>query len=375
MNTIKAIVKKEFIQVFRDPMMLRIIFIIPMVQLFILGYAITFDVKNVALVVRDADKTNISRLLLEKVIQSRRFKIAGYEQAQDRLKGYFETGKASLTLAIPKGFEKDLARGRQPELQILVDGVDSNTSLVAMGYLQRIIADSKDYLSAELGITQPVLSRSSLKISPRIRVWFNPNLESKFFMLPGIVAILVTMTTTLLTGLGIVRERELGTLEQLNVTPIRPWQLMLGKTIPFAILGFILFSLALTVLVLWYRIPMVGSLGLLLLFAFIFLLSTLGVGLFISTVATTQQQAVFLAFFFTIFAILTSGLFAPIHNMPPFVQKLTYLNPVRYFMDIVRGIYLKGSGIEYLWPDGVALLAWGIGAISLASFRFKKQID
>jgi len=185
----------------------------------------------------------------------------------------------------------------------------------------------------------------------------------------------VTMTTTLLTGLGIVRERELGTLEQLNVTPIRPWQLMLGKTIPFAILGFILFFLALTVLALWYRIPMVGSLGLLLLFAFIFLLSTLGVGLFISTVATTQQQAVFLAFFFTIFAILTSGLFAPIHNMPPFVQKLTYLNPVRYFMDIVRGIYLKGSGIEYLWPDGVALLAWGIGAISLASFRFKKQID
>lgn len=375
MNTIKSIVKKEFLQIFRDPMMLRIIFIIPMVQLFILGYVITFDVKNITLLVRDADKTKTSRLLVEKVIQSRRFKITGYEPAQDRLKDYFETGKASLTLSVPKGFEKDLATGKQPVLQILVDGVDSNTSLVAMGYIQRIIAGSKDFLSAELGTALPVLRRPALKISPRIRVWFNPNLESKFYMLPGIVAILVTMTTTLLTGLGIVREREIGTLEQLNVTPIRPWQLMLGKTIPFAILGFILLSLALAVVALWYRIHMAGSLGLLLLFAFIFLLSTLGVGLFISTVATTQLQAVFLAFFFNIFAILTSGLFAPIHNMPPLVQKLTYLNPVRYFMEIVRGIYLKGSGIEYLWPDGLALLAWGIGAICLASLRFKKQID
>ena len=375
MNTIKSIVKKEFIQVFRNPMMLRIIFAIPMVQLFILGYAITFDVKNVALVIRDADRTNTSRLLVEKIIQSRRFRIAGYEQAQNRLRGYFETGEASLTLAIPKGFEKDLVRARQPGLQILVDGVDSNTSLVAMGYLQRIIAASGDYLPSTARAAQPVLARPSLRISPRARVWFNPNLESKFYMLPGIVAILVTMTTTLLTSLAIVREREIGTLEQLSVTPIRAWQLMLGKTVPFAILGFILLALALAVLALWYRIPMAGNLGLLLLFAFVFLLSTLGVGLFISTIASTQLQAVFLAFFFTIFAILMSGLFAPIHNMPPFAQALTYLNPVRYFMNIIRGIYLKGSGLEYLWRDGAALLAWGLGAIALASIRFKKQVD
>jgi len=194
-------------------------------------------------------------------------------------------------------------------------------------------------------------------------------------MLPGIVAILVTMTTTLLTSLGIVREREIGTLEQLSVTPIRAWQLMLGKTVPFAVLGFILLALSLAVLALWYRIPMAGNMGLLLLFAFVFLLSTLGVGLFISTIASTQLQAVFLAFFFTIFAILMSGLFAPIHNMPPFAQALTYLNPVRYFMNIIRGIYLKGSGLEYLWRDGAALLAWGLGAIALASIRFKKQVD
>jgi len=375
MNTIKSIVKKEFLQVFRDPMMLRIIFLMPMVQLFILGYVMTFDVKNVPLLIRDADRTDTSRMLVEKVIQSKRFRIVGYEQAQNRLKDYLESGKASLILAVPKGFEKDLATARQPELQILVDGVDSNTSVVAMGYIQRIIAGGMDYLRAELRSARPALGRSSLKINPRVRVWFNPNLESKFYMLPGIVAILVTMTTTLLTGLGIVREREIGTLEQLSVTPIRSWQLMLGKTIPFAVLGFILLSLALAVVALWYRIPMAGNPGLLLLFAVIFLLSTLGVGLFVSTIAYTQRQAVCIAFFFNSFAILTSGLFAPIHNMPPFVQKLTYLNPVRYFMHIVRGIYLKGSGIEYLWPDGVALLAWGIGAISLASLRFKKQID
>ncbi|HUU27839.1 MAG TPA: ABC transporter permease [archaeon] len=375
MNTIKYIVWKEFKQIIRDPMMLRVMFAIPLVQLFILGYTITLDVKNVGLVIRDADRSDFSRLLVEKVVQSRRFRIVGYEESQPELKDYFRRGAASLAFSIPEGFEKDIITGRSPELQILVDGVDSNSSMVAMGYLQGILRLSLANLRPTVIRTINIPSAQPLRITPQIRVWFNPNLESSFYMLPGIVAILVTMTTTLLTGLGIVREREIGTLEQLSVTPIHPYQLILGKTIPFAALSFLMLTIALSVVAFWFRIPMEGSLLLLLTFAFIFLFSTLGVGLFVSTLVSNQLQAVFIIFFFNLFCILTSGLFAPIHNMPPFVQKLTYLNPVRYFMEIIRGIYLKGSGLEYLWKEGLALLCWGIGATSFSVFRFKKQVD
>jgi ABC-2 type transport system permease protein len=375
MNTIISIVRKEFLQIFRDPMMLRIIFLVPLIQLFILGYTITLDVRNVGLVVRDEDKSELSRQLVEKVINSRRFRIVGYEQSQPELKSYFEHSLASVSLAIPRGFEEDVLNGRRPELQVLLDGVDSNTSAVAMGYLQRIIGslEVKFPPASLLKLGNP--TSEQLRIDSRVRVWFNPNLESKFYILPGIVAFLLTMTTTILTGLGIVREREIGTLEQLNVTPIRSYQLILGKTIPFAILGFVLFLMGLSVVSFWYGIHMAGSLLLLLLFAFIFLLTTLGVGLFVSTLASTQLEAVFITFFFIIFALLMSGLFAPIHNMPPIVQKLTYLNPLRYFIEIIRGIYLKGSGLEYLWKDGLILLGCGSAIMSLSILRFKKRVD
>ena len=376
MKAIKAIIKKEFLQVLRDPNMMRIIFVIPLVQLFILGYAITFDIKNVALVVHDGDRSALSRLLVEKVMQSRRFRLVANEASQENFKSYFKTSRATVGLSIPRDFEKDYSAGKAPQVLVLADGLDSNTSLVALGYLQRIVLGSISELtsaSGEFKRSKGAPAVSALRLEPRVRVWFNPNLESRFYMLPGIVAILVTMTTVLLTGMGIVREREIGTLEQLNVSPVRSWQLMLGKTVPFAVLGFILLLPSLAVVAFWYRIPMPASLWLLLGFSLIFLLSTLGVGLLISTLATSQQEAVLLAFFFNIFAILMSGLFAPIHNMPEVVQKLTYVNPVRYFMEIIRGIYLKGSGFQYLWKDGAALLAWGLVAIGLAALRFKKQ--
>jgi len=375
MNTIISIVRKEFLQIFRDPMMLRIIFLVPLIQLFILGYTITLDVRNVGLVVRDEDRSELSRQLVEKIIHSRRFRIVGYEQSQMELKSYFEHSLASVSLAIPRGFEEDLLNGLKPELQVLLDGVDSNTSAVAMGYLQRIIATLEVKLPPASLLKLGSPASEQLRIDSRVRVWFNPNLESKFYILPGIVAFLLTMTTTILTGMGIVREREIGTLEQLNVTPIRSYQLILGKTIPFAILGFVLFLMGLSVVSFWYGIHMAGSLLLLLFFAFIFLLTTLGVGLFVSTLASTQLEAVFITFFFIIFALLMSGLFAPIHNMPPIVQKITYLNPLRYFIEIIRGIYLKGSGLEYLWKDGLILLGCGSAILSLSILRFKKRVD
>ncbi|MBN2290083.1 MAG: ABC transporter permease, partial [Candidatus Glassbacteria bacterium] len=232
MNVIRCIMRKEFLQIFRDPMMGRVIFGIPVVQLFILGYAITFDIDNIPLAVRDADNSVLSRRLLEKVRMSGRFDIVVYEPGQQRLKSYFEDGSAALSLAIPQGFERDVVRGHTPAVQVLVDGVDSNTGSVAHGYLMRILASAWE----ELAPARASRAGAAL-LEPRIRVWFNPNLESRYYILPGIMAVLLTMTTTLLTSMGLVREREIGTLEQLSVTPIRPVELMLGKTLPFAVLS------------------------------------------------------------------------------------------------------------------------------------------
>jgi ABC-2 type transport system permease protein len=375
MSTIRHIIRKEFLQIFRDKMMLRAMFAVPLIQLFVLGYAITFDVQNVGLVIRDADRTNLSRLLVEKVQQSRRFRTLAYEDSQFRLKDHFESGQARIILSIPEKFAEDLKMGRQPQVQVLVNGMDSNTSLVAMGYIQRILADYWTALPLTDRTAHPVPNNRPVQITPRIRAWFNPNLESKFYMLPGIVAILLAISTSMLSGMGIVREREIGTLEQLSVTPIRPYQLILGKTIPFAILSFIMILFALTVILFWYRIPLVGSLPLLLLFSFIFLFTTLGVGLLVSTLAHTQQEALFMIWAFNVFGILMSGLFAPIENMPRAAQYLTYLNPLRYFMAIIRDIFLKGSGIEYLWPNGLPLVGWGLCMTVISVLRFKKQVD
>ncbi|MFH1070739.1 MAG: ABC transporter permease [Candidatus Glassbacteria bacterium] len=375
MKVVRAIIRKEFLQVFRNPFMLRIIFVIPIVQLFVLGYAITFDITNISLVVRDSDRSQTSRLLVEKIQASGRFRIRAYEPDQQRLKWYFDNAAAQVSLAIPRDFEADLANGRNPALQILVDGVDSNTGIVANGYIQQIVAETMSQLERNHPAPQMKAPAGAGRIEPKVRVWYNPDLESRNYMLPGIVAILVMMTTVLLTSTGIVREREIGTLEQLSVTPVRKWELLLGKTIPFAVLGFFLLLLALTVVAAWYRIPMEGSLGLLLFLGFLFVLCNLSVGLLISTLSSTQQEAFLLAFFFIIFAILTSGLFAPIHNMPQYIQYMTYLNPVRYFMEVVRGIYLKGSSFAYLWHQGAALLVWGLAAFWFASLRFRKQVS
>ncbi len=375
MQTIRHIVRKEFKQIFRDKMMLRAMFIMPFIQLFVLGYAITFDVRNVHLLVRDMDHTAASRLLLEKIQSSRRFVFSEFEADPYAIKNRFEHYRTSLALSIPRNFERDLLSGDRPQVQVLVDGVDSNSSNIALGYLLRITADfeSRVRYQNSHGASAPVTGQQL--ILPSIRTWFNPNLESKYYMLPGIVAILLTMTTSMLSGLNIVREREIGTLEQLNVTPIRPLELMLGKILPFFVLSFIMLVVSLLVLRLWYGIPMAGSPLLLLVFSVVFLFSTLGLGLLVSTLTSTQQEALFLIWAFNIFAILTSGMMAPIENMPHFVQKMSYLNPARYYMSSIRDIYLKGSGLAYLWKDGLALLGWGVAIIAFSALRFHKKAN
>ncbi|MCE5269996.1 ABC transporter permease [bacterium] len=375
MQRIKHIVRKEFKQIFRDRMMLRAMVVMPFIQLFVMGHAITFDVHHVPLLVRDMDHSASSRLLLEKVRASGRFDFCDYEGDPSTIKSRFEHYRASVALSIPRDFERDLLRGDRPQVQVLVDGTDSNSSNIAQGYLLRIAADFESQVRSGHNIGRPGPARKTRLVLPSIRTWFNPNLESKYYMLPGIVAILLTMTTSMLAGLNIVREREIGTLEQLNVTPIRPWELILGKLLPFFILSFVMLLGALTVIRVYYGVPMAGSLWLLLAFSVVFLLSTLGLGLFVSTLTGTQQEALFIIWAFNIFGILMSGMMAPIENMPPFVQKLSYLNPVRYYMSIIRDIYLKGSGFGYLWKDGLALMGWGAVILTFSAVRFHKKVD
>jgi len=375
MKRIKHIVRKEFKQIFRDKMMLRAMVVMPFIQLFVMGHAITFDVHNVPLLVRDMDQSASSRLLLEKVRASGRFDFCDYENDPNTIKSRFEHYRASVALSIPRDFERDLLRGDRPQVQVLVDGTDSNSSNIAQGYLLRIAAEFESQMRSEHNIGRQGPAQKTRLVLPSIRTWFNPNLESKYYMLPGIVAILLTMTTSMLAGLNIVREREIGTLEQLNVTPIRPWELILGKLLPFFILSFVMLMGALLVIRVYYGVPMAGSLWLLLAFSVVFLLSTLGLGLFVSTLTGTQQEALFIIWAFNIFGILMSGMMAPIENMPPFVQKLSYLNPVRYYMSIIRDIYLKGSGMGYLWKDGLALVGWGAAILTFSAVRFHKKVD
>ncbi len=374
MRKIIFIMQKEFIQVLRDKLMLRAIFIMPIIQMLILGYTITTDIKRTPVVICDLNNSFISRELTNGFKHSEYFNIKYYEKSRDQVANYLDQAKAAIALVIPHNFSKDLYRNQKPVVQILVDGQDSNSSLIAMGYANNIIQSFiKEKIQEKLQ-QNPQIANKIHFVNPETRIWYNPNLVAQNYMVPGIIVILLTIITTMLTGMGIVREKEIGTLEQLMVTPIKPYQLMIGKTVPFAILGFLEIIFALFIAKLWYNIPILGNLGLLGLFALIFMFTTLGIGIFISTISKTQQQAMFLAWFMMLFALLMSGFLFPIENMPQFLQYFTYINPVRYFMTVVRELFLKGSGLSYLWPQGLVMLVFSLVIISLSALRFQKRI-
>jgi ABC-2 type transport system permease protein len=278
-----------------------------------------------------------------------------------------DRGKVTAAIQIQRGFSSDIKRGKQTEIQILVDGTDSNTATVAMDYANRIIMNYAKEMSG------PALI-SPAKIDLQPRAWYNPDLRSRNYNVPGVIAIVIMLTCLLLTSMAVVREREIGTMEQLMVTPLRPVELMLGKTIPFALIGFIDMALVTTVAVLKFGISVKGSLLLLPLATAIYLLSVLGIGLFISTLAMTQQQALMATFLFYVPAVLLSGFMFPIENMPEIIQYWTYANPLRYFLVIIRGLFLKGNGLDILWPQMAALFVLGIIVLTLSSLRFRKRL-
>jgi ABC-2 type transport system permease protein len=355
---------KEFIQIFRDKRMKAIVFFIPVMQTLVFGYAVTTDVNNVPSAVYDLDRSPESRELIRRFSSSGYFSIQFYAVSVFQLQDALDRGTILLAFQINKGFSKDLKKRKPTEIQVLVDGTDSNTAMVAVDYVNRIILKYGKDLSGEV-VPQGLDVRS--------RAWYNPELKSKNYNVPGVIAMVIMLTSLLLTSMAIVREREIGTMEQLMVTPLRPVELVLGKTVPFALIAIFDVVLVTVIASLTFHIPIRGSLPLLLLSTTIYLLSVLGIGLFISTIAKTLQQAMMATFLFYMPAVLLSGFMFPIENMPLVFQYVTYANPLRYFLVIIRGIFLKGNGIVILWPQMLALFLLGLAVIALSSFRFSKR--
>ena len=362
-RTILALMKKEFLQVFRDRNMLRMIFIMPIFQLILLGYVASTDVKLISTAVYDHDRSELSREYVRSLSAGQYFITDAPSIPLLQAERGFKENKYEAVLIIPHGFSNDLQQSKSVDVGFMVDGTNANSASIALGYASVM---TRQFNERVTGFSPPI------KLTQR--KLFNPEGESVYYMVPGIVALLLTMITAMLSAMAIVREREIGTLEQLMVTPIRTPALILGKTIPFALIGFVEISLALFVGIMWFKIPFAGSWVLLYSLAFLYLFTSLGTGMFISTISTTQQQAMFFTWFFAIFAIMTSGFFAPIANMPKSIQYLTYLNPLRYFMTTVRGIMMKGASLDVLYPEVIAMIIFGLAIFTFSWMRFSKRV-
>jgi ABC-2 type transport system permease protein len=379
---LKSMLVKEFIQALRNPRMRVILFLPPLIQLMIFGYAANTDIRNISLAVYDLDNTPESRELSGHFSSSGYFRIAAHPAGPREIRRLIDEGRVSAALQINPGFARQLRTREGTVAQLIVDGTDSNTASVVMTYAQRIVSEySRQILVQRItslpnipdAMKRPFFLRGGINVESR--AFFNPNLESRNFYVPGIMAFLIMLVTLLLTCMSIVREREIGTMEQLIVSPIRPFELILGKTIPFALIGYVDVLIVTLVGVFWFEVPIRGSILLLLGATTIYLLSSLGIGLFISTVSHTQQQAMMTMFFFFIPAILLSGFVFPIANMPPIVQYLTYANPLQYYLVIIRGIFLKGSGFSVLWPQMLGLAVVGGIVFTISSLRFRKRLE
>ncbi len=372
LQRLRTMMKKEAITVLRDPRLRTVIFISPLIQLIVFGYAANTDVRHVRTAIMDLDNTPASRRLIERFTGSGYFVDTARVDNDKELADLIDRGDARAAIRIDKGFADDLNSARTAAVQFIVDGVDSSTAGVVLKYAGDIAMQfSQEQMAYNIGRWQGAVPRAG-GVELVERVWFNENLESRNFYVPGIIANLVMLITLVLTSMSIVREREIGTMEQVMVTPIRPAEFILGKTIPFAIISFIVVVLVTSVGVFWFGVPIRGSLVLLAGATTLYLLSATGLGLLVSTICRTQQQAMMSTFFIMFPAILLSGFVFPIANMPRIVQLITYADPLRYFIIILRGTFLKGVGISILWPQLVGLAVLGTILLALAIKRFHK---
>lgn len=366
---------KEFRSVFRDPRMRMVIFGVPIIQTLIFGYAVTMDVNHIRLVVLDRDNTPSSRELVAQFSGSDYFDAVAQTDSEEEARRLIDAAEASAVLQVNAGFEERFRSGAKAPVQLIVDGADSNTARLVLNYSSVIASAYNNRILLEQLQRKQGRESAAGGVDLRVRSWFNENLESRNYFVPGIMAILVMLISLMLTSMAVVREKEVGTIEQILVTPIRPFEFILGKCAPFVVIGFADIFLVTAVGVFWFEVPIRGSFLLLLGGAALFLLSTLGTGLFISTVSQTQQQAMMTTFFFFFPAMLLSGFIYPIANMPEPVQWITYANPLRHFLVIIRGIFLKGVGLEVLWPQMLALLVLGVVVMSFAVKRFHKTVS
>lgn len=372
MRRILFVVQKEFRQIRRTRAYFALIFVAPFVQLLVMGSALTTEVKNVPVTVVDDDRSPMSREIVRAAAATASFDFLGTAASEAEATAMLDSGRARMALAIPPRFERDVKDLRTPEVQVLVDGVDGNSAGVSLGYATAMLAQVQGRWAQSMAPPSPDRGAGAITMVPRM--WYNANLDSKLNFVPGLVGILLVIVTTFLTAINIVREKEIGTLEQIMVTPLKGLQLIIGKIIPFTILGFAQLTIGLLAAGLVFGIWMKGSLLLLYFLTLVFCFSTLGLGIFVSTLARTQQQAMFIAWFFMIFAMLLSGFFVPIENMPAGVRYLTYLNPLRYFILILREVFLKGTDFRFLWKEAAAMGAIGLVALVSATMRFQKRL-
>jgi len=407
---LRQVIRKELLQLRRDRKMIPVLIVAPIMQLIILGYAANLDVNRIPMLLVDRDHSKASRELADRFTGSGYFRLVDAPVGRKTIDSDLIEGTAKLALVIAEGYGKDAANGTSAEVQVLADGSEGNLSLLGLSYASAIVAERSGELTARRltrmraaaraggGVLSPArasmeaaatsqraAASSAITLSPPPppgraalvpRVWYNPDLRSRWFYVPAILAMVLMLTTMVLPSMAVVREKEIGTLEQIMVTPLRPWQLIVGKLFPFAVIGMITVLIITALAVHFFGVPLRGSLLLLLLVTALFLLTTLGLGLFASTLVRNQQQAMLVSIFLLqVPMIYLSGLIFPIDNMPRLIQYATYGIPLRYYNSVIRGIFLKGSGMDTLWPHAVVLLAYGVGILSVASLRFRKRLD
>ena len=374
-SRLTSLIRKEFLQILRDPRTLALALVMPLVQLFLLGYAATNDVRNVRLAVFNQDRGPEARALLDAYRAADYFSLAYEVQSEEALRDLIDSSKARAGLVIPPDYGIRLLGNGQAEVAFILDGSDPTVAATALSAAQVIGQQhATRVLSERLGMRgQPFVVRPPIEV--RTQVWYNPDLESAYFMIPGVIGMILYAITAILTSTAIVRERERGTIEQLIVTPIRPWELVAGKLLPYVMVAFFDTLEILAIGAFWFKLPIRGGLGLILLLSALFLVTSLGIGLLASTVANTQQEAMLSVFFTILPSIFLSGFFFPLEAMPKVLQWLSYLMPLRYYLVIIRSLLLKGVGAEMLKGEILALAIFGFAIMAVAAMRFRKRLD
>lgn len=371
MKTILYIVQKEFKQILRNKGMLPIIFVLPLLQLLILSNAATFEVKNIQFSYVDYDKSTSSRALVDQFRASPYFNVLRDFSSKKNADEAMEKGEVEVVLEIPRHFEKSLVKNKKSDLAVYINAIDGAKAGVENVYINQIVASYNQNILVKAYQQDNQLSKP-MNVMAIPSFWYNNTLNYKTFMVPGILVLLVTMLTLFLSGMNIVREKEMGTLEQINVTPIKKHQFIIGKLFPFWVLGLVILTVGLLIAKIIFNVPIIGNIGLIYLFSSVYLLVILGMGLFISNYTDTQQQAMFIAWFFVVIFILMSGLFTPIESMPEWAQKITLLNPIRYFVEVIRMVMLKGSGFSDIIPQFIIISAYAILMNGLSVLSYKK---